>query len=566
MRDNRKNILNCTMALLLGLCVIVPPSSGLCAAATASEARKGYDEDGVIIPDEYDGWIILEDPELIAAEEDDEPSANTADEPDISTTPTPEPTIEPTADPSKAPTAEPSLEPTTAPTTEPITSPEPTATPEATGDPSPEYRYAIEITPPTGWRNTASAKAGIKVTDETGNGWSRIFVKIGGSGWQEVTEAFLEADSLDINVQDNGLLVVRVTDPDGENHEETAQVACFDRTPPSVTAGIRNVLLHVEATDALSGVAGIQVNGLLFTVLDDGVLDVRMEKLLNDYEKLGIRAYDYAGNFSEPVMLDNPYYSAVSCPTCPPNTQAPPTQAPATQPPPTQAPPTQAPKATKKPSGSGGQRHTPQPTLLPTAVAPTPTLIPQVIATLTPVIATPMPTPDYIEISPGTPLSPSGNMQSLDLLYSKATNKQFISVQTRSGETYFLIIDYDKPIDAEAEIYETYFLNLVDDRDLLAVLKEDELPTPEPTVVFVTPAPTMPSAAQPTEMPASNSNNSMNFLALLFIALLAGGGMMVWFFKFRKDSQAGRKKTAMSEFDFDEEEIDEDTEDDTADE
>ncbi len=401
----------------------------------------------------------------------------------------------------------------------------------------------------------------------TGHGWSGIFVKVGGSGWQEVTEAFLEADSLDINVQDNGLLVVRVTDPEGEDHEETEQIGCFDREAPGVTAGIRNVLLHVEATDALSGVAGIQVNGLLFTVLEDGVLDVRMEKLLNDYEKLGIRAYDYAGNFSEPVMLDNPYYSAISCPTCPPNTQAPPTQAPATQPPPTQAPPTQPPKATKKPSGNGsGQRQTPKPTLLPTSAAPTSSPIPLVIETLAPVIVTPMPTPNYIEIGPGTPLSPSGNMQTLDLLYSKATNKQFISVQTRSGETYFLIIDYDKPIDAEAEIYETYFLNLVDDRDLLAVLKEDELPTPEPTVVFVTPAPTMLPAAQPTEMPASNGNSGVNFLALLSIALLAGGGMTVWFFKFRKDSQAGRKKTAMSEFDFDEEEIDEDTEDDTADE
>ena len=39
-----------------------------------------------------------------------------------------------------------------------------------------------------------------------------------------------------------------------------------------------------------------------------------------------------------------------------------------------------------------------------------------------------------------------GNMKTVDLLYSKATNKQFITVQTRKGETYYLVIDYDKPL------------------------------------------------------------------------------------------------------------------------
>ena len=35
------------------------------------------------------------------------------------------------------------------------------------------------------------------------------------------------------------------------------------------------------------------------------------------------------------------------------------------------------------------------------------------------------------------------------------------------GETYYLVIDYDKPLDKDGEQYETYFLaTFVDDRDL----------------------------------------------------------------------------------------------------
>ena len=80
-------------------------------------------------------------------------------------------------------------------------------------------------------------------------------------------------------------------------------------------------------------------------------------------------------------------------------------------------------------------------------------------------------------------------MQTVDLLYASNTNKQFITVQSRDGQTYYLIIDYDKPIDEENEIYETYFLNLVDERDLLSLLSEEDMPTPTPTP-SPTPVPT----------------------------------------------------------------------------
>ena len=73
----------------------------------------------------------------------------------------------------------------------------------------------------------------------------------------------------------------------------------------------------------------------------------------------------------------------------------------------------------------------------------------------------------------GEPIDDEGNAYTRDLLYDKATNKQFITVQTKSGNTFFIVIDYDAPINEDEEQYQTYFLNMVDESDLLALLDDD---------------------------------------------------------------------------------------------
>ena len=80
---------------------------------------------------------------------------------------------------------------------------------------------------------------------------------------------------------------------------------------------------------------------------------------------------------------------------------------------------------------------------------------------------TPAPEPEPT-IEPGEGFSEEGNLVTRDLLYDEHTNKQFITVQTAGGNTFYIVIDYDKPVDEEGEQYETYFLNLVDEADLLA--------------------------------------------------------------------------------------------------
>ena len=77
----------------------------------------------------------------------------------------------------------------------------------------------------------------------------------------------------------------------------------------------------------------------------------------------------------------------------------------------------------------------------------------------------PVEPPPAETVDPGEGFTEDGNLVTRDLLYDKATNKQFITVQTSGGNTFYIVIDYDKPTDEDGEQYQTYFLNMVDEAD-----------------------------------------------------------------------------------------------------
>ena len=79
---------------------------------------------------------------------------------------------------------------------------------------------------------------------------------------------------------------------------------------------------------------------------------------------------------------------------------------------------------------------------------------------------------------PGEGFSDEGNLVTRDLLYDEYTNKQFITVQTSGGNTFYIIIDYDKPVDESGEQYETYFFSMVDEDDLLTAMKAAGMEVP----------------------------------------------------------------------------------------
>ena len=430
--------------------------------------------------------------------------------------------------------------------------------------------YRIVLIAPGGWTNNNGAEIKATVTDKESIGWQKIEYRMNGGAWTDCEDLF-DQGKAEITVHENGTFMLRVTDPYDRTFDETAQVSTIDLAAPLVSANIANSVLHIDVRDELSGIAGVQINSMLFTTVEGGRLDVELDDNMNKFEKLAVRAFDFAGNFSDPITLDNPDYvkpvdptqapTASPKPTTKPDsgtsaTNVPATAVPASDPTPAVIVPT-GPAFTEKPHGLGSSLiyvsddEWMEPTQAPTAV---PTAQPT--AEPTPIIQT-----EYITIGPGMPYQADGNSHTLDVLYSAATNKQFITLQSKNGNTFYLVIDYDKPIDEEAEMYETYFLNLVDERDLLALMSDEEkeeVPTPTPEIIYVTPEPTAIPAPTPvvTEPEPEKKPDQMTAVIALAAIVLLGVGIVVYMLK---NKGQGGKNRADNDFvlDDDDDEMDE---------
>lgn len=405
--------------------------------------------------------------------------------------------------------------------------------------------YRIVLVAPGGWTNNNGAEIKATVTDKESIGWQKIEYRMNGGSWTDCEDRF-DKGKAEITIHENGTFMLRVTDPYDRTFEETAQVTSIDLAAPLVSANIANHALHIEVRDELSGIAGVQINSMLFTTVEGNKLDVELDDNMNKFEKLAVRAFDFAGNFSDPITLDNPDYVKPVDPTPEPTaTDAPASAEPKPDPTPTAV---VVPAATEKPHGLGSSliyvsdEDWMEPTQAPTAE---PTAEPTAAPTPEPIIQT-----EYITIGPGMPYQADGNSHTLDVLYSAATNKQFITLQSKAGNTFYLVIDYDKPIDEEAEMYETYFLNLVDERDLLALMSDEEkeeVPTPTPEIIYVTPEPTAVPAPTPvvTEPEPEKKPDQMTaIIALAAIVLLGGGGAIFML----KNKGKGGKNRADNDF------------------
>ena len=450
--------------------------------------------------------------------------------------PTAEPTDEPTAEPTTEPTEQPTAEPTDEPTAEPTTEPTQQPTTEPTAEPMPEGAYKITVVSPAKWqKDRATAK--INIVDVNGTGWANIRIVVATeNGWQTVVDGDDQSAGYAVELRENATIHVSITDHAGNVQAKSEAISCFDSTQPTVKAGVSGEVICIEATDSTSGVAAVYVNGHKLKY-SGTTLDANIREYADGRQQIAIYAVDLAGNVSQKVYVKNPFYGRDDSGSNGNDSR---------------------PSATKKPS-SGGTKTTPKPT-----ATPMPTDVPQ--ATMQPQ-TTAAPDIDALyallvqlaggaetgEPTEGKPFSMGGNMKTVDLLYSKATNKQFITVQTRKGETYYLVIDYDKPLDKDGEQYETYFLNLVDDRDLFGVVSKDEQPTPEPTA---TPTP-KPTAEPKPEAERTTDSTAMMVLVLL-VVLIAGGAATFVLLGKKRDAQP-RYNTELDDDD-DEEEIGEDNE------
>lgn len=183
--------------------------------------------------------------------------------------------------------------------------------------------------------------------------------------------------------------------------------------------------------------------------------------------------------------------------------------------------------------------------------------------------STPEPEP---MVEPGEGYEQEGNLVTRDLLYDKHTNKQFITVQTSGGNTFYIVIDYDKPVNEEEEQYQTYFLSTVDEDDLLAAIEKagGELPActctekcaagavntncpvcatnmTECAGVAPEPEPTEPEEPEAQELEPETGGGMGPILLILAVALAGGGAG--WYFKIYRPKQ---ERAAQAEEDYDE--------------
>lgn len=473
----------------------------------------------------------------------------------------PGPTEEP---PAETPGAEETPEPTPE-SEEPAVPPEPTDMPVL----EPDYELDAEI--PSGWHN-APVTITVRLIDKNNTGWVKIeaaFSNDTDAERYDVTEEWNEYGYLERTMPDNGTVYFYITDPMGVEHELPLDVFCMDFEAPVIRAGINGTLLRVEASDALSGIAAVFVNDELYTTLKNGELNVRIDNL-TDNAYLYIDALDNAGNWTDYVVLANPFYEEEPelTPTPTPDTGDDEHD---------EHCPTDCDCRKNNTSGSsfggssGGASSVSGGSKNAGSSAQTPASS-----------EAPAPTTEPITKEDGTGFTQNGNSVTRDLLYDKYSNKQFITIETRNGETFYLVIDYDKPLDEDGERYETYFLNLVDEADLLALV-EGEKQTPacscttkceagavntscevcktnmtectgKEKVVEKVPDTT----SEPEIEPEPEKKSSGGTVALLLLLLL-GGGALYWF-KFRKKKPDAKGPVDLDDYDYGEDEDDADYE------
>ena len=190
-------------------------------------------------------------------------------------------------------------------------------------------------------------------------------------------------------------------------------------------------------------------------------------------------------------------------------------------------------------------------------------------------------------IEPGEPLSEDTDIVTRDLLYDKATNKQFLTIEDRAGNIFYLVIDYDAPVNEDEEQYKTYFLNPVDTDDLAALAEESE---EKPVACVCTErcaagavnmncpvcSANMTECAgrevqpEPTEEPEEEkepepkkSGNAKGILAVLLLLALAGGGGAYAYLKFVKNKKAAKPSADLDDYEFEDEDDEDEAPDDS---
>ena len=168
-------------------------------------------------------------------------------------------------------------------------------------------------------------------------------------------------------------------------------------------------------------------------------------------------------------------------------------------------------------------------------------------------------------------LTPDGNLTLIDDIGSTTqSGKQFITVETKIGNVFYLIIDRDD------EGKETvHFLNQVDEADLLALMEDGQTGTAAVVCTCTTkckagavntncpvcknnmsectgpePQETQPQETEAPQEEPKNSGSGAGGLSVFFVVALAGGGAALYYFKFKKPRADTKGSDDLDEYDF----------------
>ena len=434
------------------------------------------------------------------------------------------------------------------------------APPETTETPQPEAEYALYADIPAGWHN-APVTVTVRIRDKNNAGWKKVEAALQETAERtDLTEQLAHDGLARYTVPDNGIVFFFVTDPYGTEHTLTLELRCIDLEAPVLRAGVSGALLRVETADALSGMAGVYVNDELYTTLQNGEFSVRIDKNTRD-SHFYIMGVDNAGNRTGYLVIANPFYEKET-PAPSPTPEQHSAHCPADCDCRKQSSGNTGSSGSNtgvgKPSNASGSTGKPAAAQTPAATEPAKTQEPSDTAA-------------PVAIEKGTGFSQNGSAVTRDLLYDKHTNKQFIAVETRNGHTLYLVIDYDKPLDEDGDQYETYFLNLVDESDLLALIDEDSAPVCsckdkcEAGAVNTACAvcktnmtecmgkekateKTPETTPEPDPEQEKKSGGS-GLLVVVLLIVLAGGGALYWF-KLRKPKPQTKGSANLDDYDY----------------
>ena len=359
----------------------------------------------------------------------------------------------------------------------------------------------ISIEKPSGWKQ---GETSVTVTvDDSGLGdgisITKVEAKIGEDGsWTDITS------NRTISISQNVTVYIRATDSNGNTYEQNRSIRCYDDEKPTLIASLSDGVLTIQASDTVSGIASITVNGTEYTDLSEGQLKIQLTQKDFTTKKIEISAKDAAGNVSDTYSMQNPYYEwAVK-------------------------------QAIAQSADSQGSTTTSGENTEVTSPLPqdsTPSEPTSSTGTVTDRTVT------------GIEEQLANQNETVDTISSTTTaaGKEFYTISTKSGKVFYLVIDNDQSQD------NVYFLTEVDEKDLMNFTLSDTTTLPDVDTVYATVDGSDEQTETPTPEPETETNepeteeevqmpeDKAGFGTYLIIGLIAAGaGAGAWYMKIYK--------------------------------